>query len=161
MSDETAKKVTFVVFVLLTLYLFYAHFNAKSNYAKQLEGMNKLAKGQGVKEKITLDDRYAVIGTKSIAAVVMPYTFTVKDKVYKGTITSFNKSANDLVQDSAYYLPEDPEINAAYPKEDYARLEQNPPWNWRLYVGIVLALICVANLKKDKGEKANEGAPKN
>lgn len=159
MKDKTAKKVTLIIFALLTIYLFYAHFNAKSNYAKQLEGLNKLVQGKGIKEKITLDERYAVIGTKSIAAVLMPYTFVVKDKVYKGNITSFSRSADDLVRDSAYYLVEDPEINSAYPKEDYATLEQNAPWNWRLYLGIVMALICLANLKKDKNEKTKEDAP--
>jgi hypothetical protein len=150
------KKIAFLVFLLLTIYLLYAHIQAKTKYKNELEGLAEIVGGRGRKERIKLEDRYAVVqfrnkqGEVKDHATIINYTFDVEGKTYEGKIAFLGKSFDELVKDSTYYLPANPAINSVHPNEDYAHLEQEGMWNWRLYLGIFTSLGVIGSLMPDK-----------
>jgi hypothetical protein len=156
MKKSIERKIAFVVFFLLTVYLLYAHIQAKARYRNELKGLAEIVEGHGKQERIKLEDRYAVIqlknrqGEMEDRATIINYTFDVRGKTYEGKIAFLGKSFDELVKDSTYYLPANPAINSVHPKEDYAHLEKEGMWNWRLYLGIFTALGVIGSLLPDK-----------
>ncbi|AYB34067.1 hypothetical protein [Chryseolinea soli] len=156
MTESTKKKIYFAAFLSITIYLVYAHFQAKTTFNDKLEGYQKMIQGKGAKTALILSEKYAVMTTKSkmtetkSMATIIPYTFTVDGKSYKGTIGALGKSAEELITDSVYYLPENPEINSAQPAADYEHISHQGMWNWRLYLSIITGLITIGSIMKDK-----------
>jgi len=152
------NKVPFAIFLVLTIILFYFHIQAKKKYKNQLDGLRQIVNGEGQKHSIKVNDKYLVLQSKKRqstpdqTATIIPYTFEIEGKIYEGKIASLGKSFNELVDDSTFYLAQNPEINSVHPKEDYAYLDKNGVWNWRLYLGILTALGAIGSLMPDKKE---------
>lgn len=143
MKSRVKPIVTTLVIGSLAFYLFYANQNSKREYAEKVEKLEKLQLSKN-KVKVDYNDRYFAIeskkSNKTMGSVIV-YTFEVDGVSYKGNLSRIGGDIAELVRDSAYYLADDPSINAIDPKAAYQFEIENEPWNWRLYISIALAII--------------------
>jgi hypothetical protein len=145
MKSRVKPIITTLVIGGLAFYLFYANQNSKREYAEKIEKLEKLQLSRN-KVKVDYNERYFAIeskkSNKTLGSVIV-YTFEVDGAPYKGNLSWVGGDISELVRDSAYYLAEDPSINAIDPKAAYQIELENEPWNWRLYLSIALAIIAL------------------
>lgn len=90
------------------------------------------------------DEKYFAIESKkskeALGSVIV-YKFEVDGEPYKGNLSWIGGDIALLTRDSAYYLAEEPSINAIDPKAAYQFAHENEPWNLRLYLSMVIGFF--------------------